>query len=238
MQRYFFIALDDIRLSNDDIYHINKVMRMKKGDTFEVVLNKKVHLCEIVNLNPFDFKVIDIDSMDNELDHDITLFYALAKGNKNEIVMQKATELGAKRIVLLSSSRSVEKMSQEAFNKKKERFEKILKEASEQSKRNIIPEILGIYSINKIPQELLCDMNLVAYENDSGSTKETFEILNSIKPNQSISLLIGSEGGISLDELNILKKQGFKDISLGKRILRTETASIYALSVIAFMLER
>ncbi len=238
MQRYFSSSTERISLSKEDIHHIIHVMRMKKGETFEVVFDEKVHILEIESTDPFTYKVVDISSINNELDYDITLFYALSKGNKNELVMQKATELGVNHIVLLSSSRSVDKMSTEDFNRKKERFTKILKEASEQSKRNVIPSIDGVYPMDKIPSRLLKDVNLVAYEGESGSTSNTYEVINDIKEGQSISLLIGSEGGISLSELEALKAQGFKEISLGKRILRTETAAIYALSVIAFMLER
>ncbi len=238
MQRYFSSSTERIVLSKEDIHHITHVMRMRKGDTFEVVFDEKVHLLEIESLDPFTYKVVDISSLNNELNYDITLFYALSKGNKNELVMQKATELGVNHIVLLSSSRSIDKMSSEDFNRKKDRFTKILKEASEQSKRNVIPEIDGVYPMDKIPSHLLKDVNLVAYEGESGNTSNTYNVLNEIKEGQSISLLIGSEGGISPSELEALKAQGFKEISLGKRILRTETAAIYALSVLAFMLER
>ena len=128
-------------------------------------------------------------------------------------------------------------MSNDDFNRKKVRFEKILKEASEQSRRNIIPELIGVIPITNIPNDLLEDINLVAYEEDASDTSNTFELLKNIK-NESVSILIGSEGGIDKKELEALNKQGFKNISLGKRILRTETAAVYALSVIGFMLER
>jgi 16S rRNA (uracil1498-N3)-methyltransferase len=175
---------------------------------------------------------------EKEIKNPITLFYALSKGDKNEFVMQKATELGAKRIVLLSSKRSVLKMSSEDFLRKKERFEKIIKEASEQSKRTSIPEIVGVYPMDKIPQDLLCDKNFVAYEFDSGRTDKTLDQFMNINEEESVSILIGSEGGIDEKEIEALKKQGFITISLGKRILRTETASVYALSVLGFILER
>lgn len=238
MQRYFSLSDEKIVLSDGDVHHILNVMRMKKGETFEVVHNSLIHIAEITSTKPFSYNIIDIVKEEKEIANPITLFYALSKGDKNEFVMQKATELGAKRIVLLSSKRSVLKMSQEDFLRKKERFERIIKEASEQSKRTSIPEILGVYPMDSIPSELLCDKNYVAYECDSGKTDNTLNEFMNIKDNESVSILIGSEGGIDEKEIQALRKQGFISISLGKRILRTETASVYALSVLGFILER
>ena len=238
MQRYFSLSNEEIKLDPSDIHHITHVMRNKVGDFFEIVFNEKIYKEQITSLNPFSYETIDISSINNELNNDITLFYCLSKGEKNELVMQKATELGVKRIVLLSSKRSVVKMNNDDFNRKKVRFERILKEASEQSHRNIIPELVGIISIKDIPSNLLAIHNFIAYEEDAGYTLNTFKLLENIKKNESVSILIGSEGGIDKEELEYLNKIGFKNISLGKRILRTETAAIYALSVIAFMLER
>ncbi|MBR0294830.1 MAG: 16S rRNA (uracil(1498)-N(3))-methyltransferase [Bacilli bacterium] len=238
MQRYFSLSRKEIILDEGDIHHITHVMRNKVGDFFEVIFNEKIYKMRITSLRPLTYVVDDISSLNNELKHDITLFYCLSKGEKNEFVIQKATELGVKRIVLLSSLRSVVKMNDDDFSRKKARYEKILKEASEQSHRNIIPEIIGIIPIKKIPAELLNDHNLIAYEEEAGNTSKTYELLNEIKEGESVSVLIGSEGGIDKSELEILHSQDFKNISLGKRILRTETAAMYALSVISFMLER
>ena len=238
MQRYFSLSEKEIILDEGDIHHITHVMRNKVGDFFEVIFNEKIYKMRITSLHPLTYEVDDISSLNNELKHDITLFYCLSKGEKNEFVIQKATELGVKRIVLLSSLRSIVKMNDDDFNRKKARYEKILKEASEQSHRNIIPEIIGIIPIKKIPAELLNDHNLIAYEEEAGNTTKTYKLLNEIKEGESVSVLIGSEGGIDKSELEILHSQGFKNISLGKRILRTETAAVYALSVISFMLER
>ena len=238
MQRYFSISNTNIELDPTDIHHIIHVMRNKVDDFFEIVFNQKIYVEKITSISPFTFECVDIYSMDNELNNDITLFYCLSKGDKNEFVIQKATELGVKRIVLLSSKRSVVKLDDNDFNKKKVRLERIIKEAGEQSKRNALPELIGIIPIKSIKEDLLCKHNFVAYEEDAGNTLNTFDLLKDIKSGESVSVLIGSEGGIDKDEIEVLKKQGFKNISLGKRILRTETAAVYALSVIAFMLER
>ena len=238
MQRYFSSSETEIILDHGDIHHITHVMRNKVGDFFEVVFNKKVYQMKITSLSPFTYEINDISSIDNELKEEITLFYCLSKGEKNEFVMQKACELGVKRIVLLSSMRSIVKLDNDDFNRKKVRYEKILKEASEQSHRNIIPELIGIIPIKNIPEALLAKHNFVAYEEDAGNTSDTYKLINEIKSGESISILIGSEGGLDKSELEVLHQQGFKNISLGKRILRTETAAVYALSVIGFLLER
>ena len=157
MQRYISSSNERPLVSKDDIHHIKNVMRERLGDAFEIVFNEKIYKMEITSLEPCEYKIVDIDSTNNELDNDITLFYVLSKGDKNDFVIQKATELGVKRIILLTSSRSVIKMNQEDFERKKVRYQRIIKEASEQSKRNIVPEIVGLYSINNIPSSLLCD---------------------------------------------------------------------------------
>ena len=238
MQRYFSLSNQHIELSNDDIYHILKVMRGKVSSTFEVVHLDAISICEITSINPFTFKVIDVYKEDKELFNNVTLFYVLSKGDKNEFVIQKATELGVKNIVFLNSKRSVIKLSQSDFERKLVRYKKIAKEASEQSKRNIIPDIKGLYDLDKIPNELLCNHNLVAYELESGKTNKTLDFLQeNCKNSESISVLIGPEGGIDEKEISVLTSNNFIPISLGKRILRTETAAVYALSVIAFILE-
>lgn len=238
MQRYFSLSNQHIELSNDDIYHILKVMRGKVSSTFEVVHLDAISVCEITSINPFAFKVIDVYKEDKELFNNVTLFYVLSKGDKNEFVIQKATELGVKNIVFLNSKRSIIKLSQSDFERKLVRYKKIAKEASEQSKRNIIPDIKGLYDLDKIPNELLCDHNLVAYELESGKTNKTLDFLQeNCKNSESISVLIGPEGGIDEKEISVLTSNNFIPISLGKRILRTETAAVYALSVIAFILE-
>ncbi len=238
MQRYFAQLNDQkIILSDEDIHHISHVMRMKIGDKIEVVINGIVYNASIISFSSFDIKINHPLSTNSEIPYDVTLFYALAKGDKIDLVVQKATELGVKRIVLLSTERCVVKWDEKEINRKLERFQKIAKEASEQSHRSVIPEIIGVYTIKEIKPELLCDLNLFAYEKEAGNTTNLFDAL--LDCHKSVSFLVGPEGGFSPSEAeyigNILK---FKPVSLGKRILRSETAAIYALSVAGFMLEK
>ena len=129
------------------------------------------------------------------------------------------------------------KWDEKETGKKIERFKKIVKEASEQSHRLLIPEILGVYSLNNLPKELLSDLNFFAYEKEAGRTQS---FLSALKDSSgSVSLLVGPEGGFSIKESEYVTKElGFVPVSLGKRILLSETAAIYALSVIGFILEK
>ena len=235
MQRYFGSLTNNTPLlSEDDVHHITHVMRMKKDDEFEFVSEGELYLCAIDSLKPFSTRIVEKLHEDVELKERVTLLFALAKGDKIDFVIQKATELGAHRIVLFKSQRCVVNFSNEDFQKKVVRFNRIAKEASEQSHRLTIPEILGVVDISSIPDEYKSEVNLIAYEKEAGRIDETME---SVK-NKSVSIVIGPEGGFTPQEVQLLNKKGFASISLGKRILRCETAAVYALSVIGYLKER
>ena len=237
MQRYF-AAIDSqyfVHLSKEDEHHVCHVMRMKKGDEIEVVDNAHLFLCRIDSFNPLTISVIHEIANDVEIKEDITLLFALTKGDKIDLVLQKATELGVKKVALIESERTVVNYEGKDIDKKLERFKKIMKEASEQSHRLIVPELLGVYNLKNLPSNLLSDLNYVAYEKDANNIDEAFQ---GLEKGKSISILIGPEGGFSEQEINHLTKQGFIRTSLGKRILRAETAAIYALSVIGYLLEK
>ena len=237
MQRYF-ANIDknfNVCFSKEDEHHILHVMRMKVADEIEVVDNQKVYLCRIDKVNPLEVSVIHEIANDVEIKEDITLLFALTKGDKTDLVLQKATELGVKKVALITSERTVVSYDNKDIDKKIARFSKIMKEASEQSHRVVVPELLGIFNLKNLPKEVFSDINYVAYEKDASKTDEMFEGLTKGK---SISILVGPEGGFSEQEIGNLVKQGFIRTSLGKRILRAETAAIYALSVLGYLLER
>ena len=237
MQRYF-ANIDQnftVHFSNDDEHHILHVMRMKKGDEIEVVSDGKVFLCRIDKTNPLVVSIIHEIVNDVEIKEDITLLCALTKGDKIDLVLQKATELGVKKVALITSERTVVSYDNKDIDKKLARFSKIMKEASEQSHRVIVPELLGIFNLKNLPKEAFSDINYVAYEKDASKTDEMF---GGLTKGKSISVLVGPEGGFSEQEINNLVEQGFIRTSLGKRILRAETAAIYALSVLGYLLER
>ena len=237
MQRYFSNIDNNysVCFSSNDEHHILHVMRMKKGDEIEVVSNSKVFLCRIDSISPLQASVVHEIENDVELKEDVTLLFALTKGDKIDLVLQKATELGVKKVALIESERTVVKYDHKDVTKKLARFNKIMKEASEQSHRLVVPELLGIFDIKNLPKEVLSDLNYVAYEKDASEVNIMFK---GLEKGKSVSILIGPEGGFSEQEITRLVGKGFVRTSLGKRILRAETAAIYALSVIGYLLEK
>ena len=237
MQRYFASIIDNnVILNKDDIFHITKVMRMKNGENIQVVDQEshKAYLAVIKSVNPLEVVVQEPILEDVELNKEVTLFFALAKSDKIDLVIQKATELGASKVVLFQGKRSVVKFSMEDFNRKKERYLNIAKEAAEQCHRQRIPEIEYVGDIKGINNHL-CDVNLFAYELEAGKSTNLAKVVDTAK---SISIIIGPEGGFDEGEANYLKSLNFVPVSLGKRILRCETAAVYALSVISYLLDK
>ena len=235
MQRYFIDKnYDHIEFNYEQLHHITKVMRMNINDKIEAVFNSKCYLLNITSLSPFSFEIIETLTSNSELNVDITLLYCLPKGDKLDLVIQKATEIGVKNIILVQSSRCVCKFKKEDFNKKLQRFNKIASEASEQSHRLIIPTIKDIIDFKDI-KNYSFDHAYIAYEKEENNTfKNSF---NNVKPHQSIGIIIGSEGGFSQEEVEYAINNGYKSLSLGKRILRSETACLYSLSVLSFLVE-
>lgn len=236
MQRYFVTENNQqLVFSQQDIFHIKNVMRNKKGDQIEVVLNEKAYLVTITSLDPFLVEINEPILKETELEKEVTLFFPLTKSDKAELVIQKASELGISRLVFFNCKRSIIKLDNEQFNKKKTRYLTIAKEASEQCHRNKIIDIEGVINFKDIPQYKQ-DNNLVAYELLAGNTTSLFLELNNKK--ESVSLLVGPEGGLEEKEVEYLLNNGFKSVSLGKRILRCETAAIYMMAITSFLLEK
>ena len=237
MQRYFAKLIDKehVKLEPEDEHHLLHVMRMRQGDEIEAVADGVLYLCNIGSTNPLTIYAVHEIETDVELNVDVTLLFALTKGDRTDLVVQKATELGVKRIALIQSERTVVRYEEKDIAKKCARYQKIMKEASEQSHRLIVPEMMGIFNLKKLPKEVFSDLNYVGYEKDASDVSGMFANFDKKK---SITILIGPEGGFSEEEINNLVKQGFIRTSLGKRILRAETAAMYALSVIGYLLER
>ena len=235
MQRYFVRIIDNkVQFSEYDEHHIIHVMRMRVGDQFDVVDIGHLYVVEITNLSPLEVKIVKEKQENSELGKRVTLFFALAKGDKIDLVIQKATELGVHQIVLVKTKRCVVNFDDKDMSKKLERYRRIAKEASEQCHRIFIPTVIGVVDLKSIVG-MTGDVNFLAYEKEAGSTSESFKLPDNY---ESVSIMIGSEGGFDEEEVEFLKKQGFKTISLGKRILRCETAAIYALSVLAYKIEQ
>ena len=236
MQRYFVDTKEDIfTLSNDDSYHITKVMRNKIGDKVEVVIDKELYICEIVSLDKQVLvKKLEKIEQDSELPCYVTIAQSLVKEQKMDLILQKSCELGVSEIIQINTTRSVVKLDKKE-TKKVDRWNKILKEASEQSKRIVIPKINEILDIKDLANldydiKILCTVN----ELSTSIKKVLSKDLNGVK----IILVIGPEGGFTDKEEELLINSGYISTSFGNRVLRTETASLYALSIINYILMR
>lgn len=233
MQRYFARdKLDNyIILDKSDIHHIKNVMRMSNNDEIECVYDGILYICKIENIKEEKFLIVNRLDDNNELDIDVTVAVSLVKEQKMDLILQKLTELGVKRIIPVSMERSIVKLDRDKFEKKRIRWLTICKEASEQSKRNFIPEITDIKTVKEL-NNINCDIKLVC------SVKEKNNLLNNylqkIDKCATIIFVIGSEGGITDKEEELLNSYGYTSISLGKSVLRVETAAIYAASVMNF----
>ena len=231
MQRYFAINKDNNKLilKESDIHHIKKVMRMKIGDKIEIIYDKVNYLCEIDNLDSFNIKILEVKEEDNEMDLDVTIAIGLVKEQKMDLILQKLTELGVKKIIPLKLERSIVKLDDNKYKKKLERWNNICKEASEQSHRSIIPEITNQMTISEL-------VELDYKDKYVGSTIEENNLLvnyiEKISKCDRIIFVIGPEGGLSSAEEEKLINNGYIPISFGKRILRVETAAIFIASIL------
>ncbi len=241
MQRYFVqeecIAGKMIHIDAFNHKHMQRVMRYHRGDEVICILpSSRVYIYEIVDIEAGLLKQKEELIENHELDVNVTLIYGLPKNDKFEFVLQKATELGVKRIVPFLSKRSIIKTDKIHFAKKQERYLRILKEASEQSCRSVIPELTSLMTIEDM-SKYLSDVNLVAYEESSrqGEHSHFYHALQS--DYCTITIVVGPEGGFEQSEIDYMKKLGIQECSLGKRILRSETAPLYMLSVIGYSRE-
>jgi 16S rRNA (uracil1498-N3)-methyltransferase len=236
MQRYFAIS-EDLKMGDSDIHHIINVMRMKVNDEFEIIYNKKCYICKIDKITDSKllFSVIREITNNNELDTDITIGMALVKDHKFDLILQKVTELGVSKIIPLKTNRSIIKLTNEKKDKKLDRWFKICKEASEQSSRLIIPIIENITDINKLDSSDY-DLKIVCSVNEKSTNIK--EVLQKKQNYDKILVIIGPEGGLTDKEEEKLINDGYIRVSLGSRILRTETAPIFVLSVINYELMR
>jgi 16S rRNA (uracil1498-N3)-methyltransferase len=239
MQRYFVNnKINNIfKITNDDYHHIVNVMRMNINDKIEVLYEKKLYLCEIENIssNCVNAKIIEEINENNELDVNITIAQALVKEDKMNYILQKSTELGINSFIPLIMDRSIIKIDNKSSDKKIVRWQKICKEASEQCKRNVVPtvnQILNIKELIKLDYDykILCSLN----------EKETNikMVLPKLKKHDKIVVVIGPEGGITNNEEKTLIENGFISVTLGDRVLRTETVAVFIASIINYELMR
>ncbi|WP_164668566.1 16S rRNA (uracil(1498)-N(3))-methyltransferase [Virgibacillus doumboii] len=247
MQRYFIPAdnwLDEqVVITGNDTHHISHVMRFQAGN--KIICNHpegKAAICEITLLNNDEIHAVVKDWLDesNELPVSVTIAQGLPKSDKLELVLQKGTELGAAAFIPVQAERSVVVWDGKKEEKKLVRFSKIVKEASEQSHRNKIPQISQVVSTEKLIEESSeYDVKLFAYEEEAKTIDfQSFgTIISKLETGNRVLVCIGPEGGFSDNEATLLKENGFFSVRLGPRILRTETAALYVLASISYQFE-
>ncbi|RBP68920.1 16S rRNA (uracil1498-N3)-methyltransferase [Alkalibaculum bacchi] len=242
MHRFFIedhqIVDEQVYISGENHEHMTKSLRVKIGEKVELSNGKGLEYIATVqeiDKNQVLLEIIEKTTNSSEMPVKITLYQGLPKATKMDLIVQKTVELGVTNIVPVIMERTIVEMDKKA-NKKIERWQKISEEAAKQSKRGIIPIIKPVVKLKNIDKEFeKNDLNLIAYENeDDSNLKKILEAHNKV---QKIGVLIGPEGGISEKEAQYLKELKAKSISLGKRILRTETAGMAALSMLVYHFE-
>ncbi len=243
----FFVPSESIFLKNDekyitiggeDAHHISRALRMAVGEKIEVCdFNSIVYECVLEEFNERDVvaKVLSEKAASSEPKHKITLYQALPKGDKMETIIQKATECGACRFVPFRSEFCIVKLDSKDGKKKRERWQKVAEAGAKQSGRGIIPEVCEPMDF-KVAIEDAKKASLVIFCNERETEKTLKDALCS-KNFDDISIIIGSEGGFSNKEAEYIINAGASSVTLGKRILRCETAPTFVLSAIAYETE-
>ena len=232
---------DKITLFGEDVNHIANVLRKKVGDEINIcnTSTSENFLCQIEEIGKEYIICQKQEKLqkDTELGAEITVFQGLPKAEKMELIIQKCTELGAKFFVPVQMERCVVKLDSKSQAKKIERWNKIAETAAKQSGRNFIPKVENLINLQNLLNFIQkYDIVLLAYENeDEFSLKKALEPLKN-KENLKIGIIIGPEGGIDIKEVEQMEKAGAKTITLGKRILRTETVALAMTSIIMYEL--
>lgn len=233
------IGREFVTIIGSDVNHIKNVLRMRPGEKIRISNQKgQDYFCEISELTD-DFVQADIlheDADSTELPGKIYLFQGIPKGDRMETVIEKAVELGVCEIIPVAMKYCVVKLDAKKEASKLKRWQALAETAAKQSKRSIIPKIHPVMTYKEaVEYAAACNICLVPYENARGM-QATKEALSSIKRGDSISIIIGPEGGFSEEEIAMVKDR-MQIISLGKRILRTDTAGITVMSMLMLELE-
>lgn len=228
----FYISAEEFKqktITGDEFNHIKNVMRMNKGDGFIAFIgDEKDYYCVITQINKhsLDFEIVKTEINHKNPKLQIDIFQALAKGEKMELIAQKLTEIGVSTIFPLF----VKNCDVKPTTNKPERIKKILISACKQCGRSIVPTIVNVITI-KEALPLLNGYDLVLFANETEENNRIYDILNKNKNISKIALIIGPEGGFTKDEILAFSSVA-KSVTLGSRILRTETAAIYIASII------
>lgn len=231
MQRYFVTEKKNniFTLNEIDTYHLTKVMRATLGTKVEIVYERKVYICEVINLSPLQVKIVE-ELKDSENECLVTIAQALVKEQKMDYILQKSTELGVKKIIPIKTERSVVKINDKQ-ERKIDRWNKVVAEAGKQSKRLDLPIVTNIMNIQELSQ-LDYDYKVLCTVNEMSTNIK--KILEKVHISDRILFVIGPEGGFTPLEEKTLIDHGFISVSIGNNVLRTETVSLFLLSVINY----
>lgn len=235
------IGEKEIIIRGSDLNHMKNVLRLQIGE--QICIHEestgKEYRCEIAGYEKdvAHLHIMWVEEANRELPSKIYLFQGLPKGDKMELIIQKAVELGVYEIIPVATKRAVVKLDAKKAEAKQKRWQSIAESAAKQSRRNIIPHIHEVVKFGQaVDYAKNLDITLIPYElaEDMEKTKQIFE---TIQPGQSIGIFIGPEGGFDESEIVLAQENAISPITLGKRILRTETAGMAVLSVLMFQLE-
>ncbi len=234
----------DIYIHGDDVKHIKNVLRMKAGEEISVSngVDDKEYRCEIVTVTDDEVRcrLRFIKEEGVELPLRITLFQGLPKADKMELIIQKAVELGAAAIVPVECKRCVTQLDDKRYAKKQSRWQEIAQAAAKQSRRAFIPEVGELMSFKQaIERAKDMECRCIPYELAEGmeATKAFMEMIKKAPAGAEAAVFIGPEGGFAEEEVELAQQNGITPVSLGRRILRTETAGMAILSMMMYELE-
>lgn len=233
------VQQDKICIVGSDVNHIGNVLRMKPGEKVRISdASGKAYFCHITEITADEvWAVIDtVDEVGTEFAHPVYLFQGLPKSDKMELIIQKSVELGVHEIVPVAMKNCVVKLDEKKAQNKCKRWQTIAESAAKQSKRSVIPHVAEPISWKEaLAQAKKLDVVLVPYENERGM-QETRKVIAQIPRGASIGIMIGPEGGFAPEEIDGVTENMHR-ISLGRRILRTETAGLATLAMLVYALD-
>ena len=228
---------DIIEIRDGDVKHIRDVLRLKPGDEIEIGCESRIHIGVIQDIHKrkIDVRIKDHYQGKNETSKNIILYQGIAKGNKMDFILQKCTEIGVSKFIPLETMRTVVKIKNDKkANSKIDRWQDITEQAAKQSKRDIVPRVEMPLNFSQMIEELKDKEHIIVpYEDER---QESIKSALSSIGDGDIHLVIGPEGGFDAEEIESLKEIGAKIVSLGPRILRTETAALVASTMIFYEL--
>lgn len=227
-------------IRGEDVNHIRNVLRMHPGEVIDCVDEDRLaYRCRIREYTEDEVicDILETHIPDTELDNPITLYMGLPKSDKPELVIQKAVELGAVRIVPMVTRRTVARPDKQRAGKKKQRWQNVAEAAAKQSKRAMVPSVSDVMTFSAaLSDAKKLDVKLIPYE-QAADIKKTRALIRAIRFGQSVGVFIGPEGGFEEQEVRQAEDAGVRPITLGRRILRAETACITILSILMYELD-